>query len=184
MKQPYWNLDLIHLSAESSAVYLDKEFILMDSLDGTVENESTSWEFINHPVKLSFTIVIFCVAGRMRIQLNLQDFELVANDILIAQEGTIGVYQGMDGNARIRHAACPCRRRGDIRKGMEENGTLRRGNQRLFHKPSASTVDAHGQHDCRRRRSGRQVAEGPDCPAAQNPGPHAFPRNDSCLSGL
>ena len=101
MKQPYWNLDLIHLSAENSAVYLDKEFILMDSLDGTVENESTSWEFTNHPVKLSFTIVIFCVAGRMRIQLNLQDFELVANDILIAQEGTIGVYQGMDGDTRI-----------------------------------------------------------------------------------
>lgn len=59
MKQPYWNLDLIHLSAESSAVYLDKEFILMDSLDGTVENESMSWKFTNYPVKLSFTIVIF-----------------------------------------------------------------------------------------------------------------------------
>ena len=52
MKQPYWNLDLIHLSAESSAVHLDKEIILMDNLEVTTENVETDWEFAHHPVKL------------------------------------------------------------------------------------------------------------------------------------
>ena len=101
MKQPYLNLDLIHLSTESSAIHLEKEFILMDSLDEMAKSTNSNWEFINHPVKLSFTTVIFCVKGRIRIQLNLQDFELTANDILIAQKGAIGEYQGMDSNAQI-----------------------------------------------------------------------------------
>lgn len=101
MKQAYWNLDLIHLSAENSAVHLNREFILIDNLDMAAEEASADWEFVNHPVKLSFVIVIFCVTGRMRIQLNLQSFELVANDILIVQEGAIGEYHGMDNDTRI-----------------------------------------------------------------------------------
>ena len=35
MKQAYWDLDLIRLSAENKAVHLDNEFILIDNLDET-----------------------------------------------------------------------------------------------------------------------------------------------------
>lgn len=106
MKQAYWDLDLIQLSAESSVVHLDKEFILVDNFDDVPEQISvTELKFVNHPVKLSFTIVFFCLAGRMRLRINLQEYELRANDILIALKGTIGEYLGMSDDTRIAGVA-------------------------------------------------------------------------------
>ncbi|MCS3310664.1 hypothetical protein NXX38_01055 [Bacteroides sp. BFG-637] len=101
MKQAYWDLDLIQLSAENTAAHLNKEFILIDNFDETSEQINTDLEFVNHPVKLSFTIAIFCLVGRMRFQINLQDFELQTNDILIVREKSIGEYQGMSDDTRI-----------------------------------------------------------------------------------
>lgn len=101
MKQAYWDLDLIRLSAENAAVHLNKEFILIDNFDDTSKQSNTDLEFVYHPVKLSFTIAIFCLAGRMTLQINLQDFELRANDILIVLEGAIGEYRGMSDDTRI-----------------------------------------------------------------------------------
>lgn len=100
-KQPFLDLDIIQLSAQNGAVHLDKQFILIDNFDDeriAVENEPF---FVNHPVKLSFTVVIFCQWGEMRFKINLQDFKLHANDILIVQEGVIGEYGGMSPDARI-----------------------------------------------------------------------------------
>lgn len=101
MKKAYWDLDLIRLSVENTAVHLNKEFILIDNFDVTSEQINTGIEFVNHPVKLSFTVVIFCLAGRMSVQINLQNFELHSNDILIVQESTIGEYGGMSDDTRI-----------------------------------------------------------------------------------
>ena len=101
MKQAYWDLDLIRLSAENAAVHLNKEFILIDNFDGTSEQTNTDLEFVNHPVKLSFTIAIFCLSGRMSFQINLQDFELRANNLLVVLEGAIGEYRGMSDDTRI-----------------------------------------------------------------------------------
>lgn len=101
MKQAYWDLDLIRLSAENAAVHLNKEFILIDNFDGTSEQINTDLEFVNHPVKLSFTIAIFCLSGRMSFQINLQDFELRANNLLVVLEGAIGEYRGMSDDTRI-----------------------------------------------------------------------------------
>ena len=103
MKQAYWdwNLDLLWLSAENTAVHLNKEFILIDNFDESPEQANANLEFVNHPVKLSFTIAIFCLAGRMSVQINLQEFELRANDILIVLEGAIGEYRGMSDDTRI-----------------------------------------------------------------------------------
>lgn len=92
---------MIRLSAENTAVHLNKEFILIDNLDEIPQQANTDLEFVNHPVKLSFTVAIFCLAGRMRFQINLRDIELRANDILIVQEGAIGKYRSMSGDTRI-----------------------------------------------------------------------------------
>ena len=101
MKQAYLDLDLIQLSTENAAVHLNKEFVLIDNLDEVPEQTNMEMEFVNHPVKLSFTIAIFCLTGRMSVQINLQEFELRANDILIVLEGSIGEYRGMSDDTRI-----------------------------------------------------------------------------------
>ncbi|WP_418989716.1 helix-turn-helix domain-containing protein [Alistipes sp.] len=101
MKQAYWDFDLIRLSAESAAVHLNNEFILIDNFNETSEQSDTDFEFVNHPVKLSFTVALLCLAGQMRAQVNLQDLELRTNDVLVVQNGTIGEYRGMSDDARI-----------------------------------------------------------------------------------
>lgn len=101
MKQAYWNLDLIRLSAEDTAVHLNQEFILIDNFNEIPEQSNSEMEFVNHPVKLSFTVAIFCLKGRMQFQSNLQEFELRANDVLILQKGAIGEYEGMDEGTQI-----------------------------------------------------------------------------------
>lgn len=101
MKQAYWDFDLIRLSAENTAVNLNKTFVLIDNFDGSSKQVNTDWEFANHPVKLSFTIAIFCLTGRIRFQINLQDFELQTNDLLVVLEKSIGEYRGMDDDTRI-----------------------------------------------------------------------------------
>lgn len=101
MKQTYKNLDLIRLSSEETAVHLNGEFILIDNFSQVPKRTNEDWEFVNYPVKLSFTSTIFCLAGQIRFQLNLQEFELKANDILVAQEGAIGGYCGMDKDTQI-----------------------------------------------------------------------------------
>ena len=93
MEEPYLNMDLIRLSTESSAVHLNKEFILIDNLDEPTAEAPTDWEFVNHPVKLSFTTAIFCVTGRLRVQVNLQDLELTTNDVLIVQVDSNGSHE-------------------------------------------------------------------------------------------
>lgn len=100
-KQTYWDFDLIRLSAEDTAVHLNKEFILIDNFKDAPEQSDTDFEFVNHPIKLSFTVALLCLAGQMRVQINLQDFELRANDVLVVQEGTIGEYRGMSDDTRI-----------------------------------------------------------------------------------
>lgn len=95
------NWDLIRLSAENTAVHLNKEFILIDNFDEAPEQANADWEFVNHPVKLSFTVAIFCLAGRMRFKINLQNIELRANEILVVLEGTIGECLSISDDTRI-----------------------------------------------------------------------------------
>ena len=102
MKNAYLDLDLIRLSSEYKGADLDKQLILLDSFDdGQAQDNRTNTLFVNHPVKLSFNIVIFCLEGWMRVQIGLQNFELHANDVLVVQEGYIGEYQSMSNDARI-----------------------------------------------------------------------------------
>ena len=101
MKQAYWDLDLIRLSAENTAVDLDKEFILIDNLDTPGIDTRTETLFTNHPVKVSFVSVILCLAGQIRFRYNLQKIELCTNDVLVVQEGTIGEFLGMSQDARL-----------------------------------------------------------------------------------
>lgn len=101
MKQAYWDLDLIRLSAVEEAVHLDRKFVLADNLDGNPEQTNTEIEFVDHPVKLSFPIVMFCLSGWMRFRINLQNFELRTNDILIVRKGSIGEYLSRSSDTRI-----------------------------------------------------------------------------------
>lgn len=101
MKSDYSDLNLIRLSSEKRAVSLEKQLILIDNFNETSKQENTENIFIDHPVKLSFTVIIFCLAGKIKFQINLEEFELHANDVLTIQEGTIGKYLGTSEDTKV-----------------------------------------------------------------------------------
>lgn len=89
MKQAYWDLDLILLSTESAAFHLDREFILIDNFNETDEQTYPDLEFVNHPAKLSFSIMLFCLTGRMRFQYTVQQ---IADMLNFANQSFFGKY--------------------------------------------------------------------------------------------
>ncbi|WP_302979185.1 helix-turn-helix domain-containing protein [Paraprevotella clara] len=102
MKGTYLDLDLFRLSSECEGVDLDRQLVLLDNFDDVPgQGNGTDVWFVNHPVKLSFTVVMFCLEGWIRVQSGLQDFMLCANDVLVLQEGAIGRFRGMSEDARI-----------------------------------------------------------------------------------
>lgn len=106
MNKPFVNLDLMMLSKDDNAAVLDNEFMMNDNL--YVENGddiTPAFEFSNYPIKLSFTINIFCLAGSIHIRLNLKEFIMRPNDILIALPGSIGEFYNVSSDARIAFMA-------------------------------------------------------------------------------
>lgn len=101
MKHPYFDFDLIRFSDQDGAAGLDKQFVVIDNLEEREDENKSSQYFVNYPVKLSFTIAIFCVAGSIRFRINLQECELRANDLLVVMEGNIGEFVGMSSDARM-----------------------------------------------------------------------------------
>lgn len=105
MKHPYSDLDLIRLSDQDGAKTLDGQFVVIDNLEETSSNrqqtDNCEEYFVNYPVKLSFTIAIFCVGGSIRFRINLKEYELRANDLLVVMKGDIGEFMGISRDARM-----------------------------------------------------------------------------------
>lgn len=101
MNTPFLDMNLVRLSAQQGALNLDNEFILIDNFDSSTHQNDASNLFVNHPVKLACHVVTFCLSGTLRFRINLQYFELKANDILICQEGIIGEFLGMDPGTKL-----------------------------------------------------------------------------------
>ena len=101
MERAYFDMDLIRLSVEDGAVHLDKEFILIDNIYRGAKLTNVDTYFVNYPIKPSFIIVFFCLTGNMRFQINLQEYELHSNDILVIHNGMIGEYHGMSDNTKF-----------------------------------------------------------------------------------
>lgn len=106
MNRPFLNLDLNMLLHDGEVACLENEFVMNDNLDLALENnQHYSFQYESYPIKLSFTITIFCLSGSINIQLNLQEYQLEANDILIIMPGSIGEFYDISVNARIAFIA-------------------------------------------------------------------------------
>lgn len=77
-----------------------EQFLVIDNFDETQSNDDKDF-FVNYPVKISFSIAIFCVAGEIRFRINLQEYMFRANDLLVVMEGNIGEFIGMNDDAKM-----------------------------------------------------------------------------------
>lgn len=84
-------LDLMMLPSNERTLNFEDEFILTDNFDLPAGSEDDSPSVpISYPLKLTFTMVMYCTRGRMRVRLNLTEYELKENDVLITLPNSIG----------------------------------------------------------------------------------------------
>lgn len=84
-------LHLLMLPDTGRTLAFGDELVLMDNIGIQFEAEPFS-DFVatSYPFKLTFTLVIFCLHGSMRVRMNLKEYTLVANDVLVTLPGYIG----------------------------------------------------------------------------------------------
>lgn len=95
----YNDFDIMHLPNYDSSVKLGNDIILIDNLSG--ENEDFKMKFQDFPIKLSFSITIICLSGEISFRINLNEYTLKANDMLIVQRGDIGEYFSKSDDCKI-----------------------------------------------------------------------------------
>lgn len=90
-------LDLMMLPHNDQTYVLDDEFILTDTLETSEEVDKALMEegYIDfilspHPFKISFTIAIFCKQGTLVVRVNLKEYHVKENTILVVLAGSIG----------------------------------------------------------------------------------------------
>lgn len=99
MRFPYNDLDIIQLPDYSSSIKLGNELILMDNLNG--ENEAYKKKFLNYPIKLFFSVSIICLSGNISFRINLNEYTLNANDMLLAKSGDFGEFLSKSEDCKI-----------------------------------------------------------------------------------
>lgn len=88
---PFKELHLLMLPDVGRTLIYGNELVLLDNIGMDVEKELVS-DFVSpsYPFKLTFTLVMFCLRGTMRVRLQLKEYVLSENDVLVVLPGTIG----------------------------------------------------------------------------------------------
>lgn len=95
-------LHLPMLSSTGHTLVFEDELLLTDNLGSGIDTDSLS-HFVapTHPFRVTFTLVMFCRRGNMRVRLNLQEYRLVENDVLVVLPGSIGECLEVDNCAEM-----------------------------------------------------------------------------------
>ena len=85
------NLDMAMLHIMEHTLVFGNEFLLTDNF-GLPLNHQTEQDFIAsaYPFKININIMLFCTKGSMRVRLNLKEFHLQKNQVLVMLPNTIG----------------------------------------------------------------------------------------------
>lgn len=88
---PFKELHLLMLPYTGRTLVYGDELVLTDNIGMCFDTEPVS-DFVSssYPFKLTFTLVMFCLRGVMRVRLNLKEYTLAENDVLIVLPGSIG----------------------------------------------------------------------------------------------
>lgn len=70
---------------------IDDDLVLVDNIGTSLDTDPMS-DFVSatYPFKLTFALTMFCLRGFMRVRLNLKEYTLAENDVLVVLPGSIG----------------------------------------------------------------------------------------------
>lgn len=95
-------LHLPMLSSTGHTLVFGDELLLTDNIGIRIDTESVA-DFVSptYPFKVTFTLVMFCRRGRMRVNLNLREYCIADNDVLVVLPGSIGECLEMDSQTEV-----------------------------------------------------------------------------------
>lgn len=84
-------LNLMMIPFDERTCIFNNEFVMSDNFQRP-DNTSGFDNFVAspYPFKIQFTMTLFCLGGLMRVRLNLTEYNLKENDILIVEAGSVG----------------------------------------------------------------------------------------------
>ncbi len=102
----YTQLSLGMLPIDEHYVVSGNDFLIMDNFDfptvGDASDQVVAQFIAPHmPFKIRFHLLLFCVGGFMRFQVNLSEYELRRNEVLILSSDTIGQCMEFSPDCRI-----------------------------------------------------------------------------------
>jgi AraC-like DNA-binding protein len=103
MKIPYHNIDMQILLEQGKVASLRDSIMLNDNFKMQYSlNSVVGRRFLNYPIKLSsMVLILFCIEGSMEVRLNLKEYRLGKNDLLLARSGQIGEFNDMSNDVKF-----------------------------------------------------------------------------------
>ena len=90
-----------HALVQGSAILADNLDEAGSAVDLTADPGAKPFITSPYPFKIQFWMAMLCLGGRMRVQLNLFEYELGENDVLIIEEGSIGQVRSISADCRL-----------------------------------------------------------------------------------
>ena len=85
------NLDFASLPVTGDTIVFGHEIMLADNFDAPLDERDVSRFMLSpYPFKLNFNVAMICTRGLIHVRLNLIEYKLQKNDVLIALPGSIG----------------------------------------------------------------------------------------------
>lgn len=102
------------LPATGHTLAFGNEFMLGDNFGQPADHEVVE-DFVkaDRPFKINFTMMALCAEGAMRVRVNLRDFRLEKNSVLVVLPGSIGECLELGGGCRLAVIAYSDKRYGD-----------------------------------------------------------------------
>ena len=87
---PFKELHLLMLPDTGRTLMIDDDLVLVDNIGTSLDTDPMS-DFVSatYPFKLTFALTMFCLRGFMRVRLNLKEYTLAENDVLVVLPGSI-----------------------------------------------------------------------------------------------
>lgn len=116
------DLDFANLPITGDTLVFANEIMLADNFDSPLDEHDVSRFMLSpYPFKLNFAVAILCTRGEMHVRLNLIEYKLQENDVLIVLPGSIGECLSFGDDYRIAIIIFPQDRQFD---GLEMSLTI------------------------------------------------------------
>ena len=135
------DLDFANLPISGDTLVFGHEIMLADNFDAPLDESDVSRFMLSpYPFKLNFAVAMLCTRGAIRVRLNLIEYELQKDDVLVVLPGSIGECLSFSEDYRKATYSKASTQRSPLLSGTSSTATPSSTSPRKkWKKPSPST---------------------------------------------